>query len=135
MPKFALMQKDLNSLENIKLLVDSFYSKIQVDELLGPIFNGVIQDNWPAHLNKMYGFWQTVLLNERAYSGSPFPPHAKLPVEKKHFEHWLELFRATIDEHFSGEKADEAKWRAEKMAEMFNYKIEYYRNNSAKPVT
>lgn len=129
------MQKDLDSLENIKLLVDSFYGKIQVDELLGPIFNGVIQDNWPAHLDKMYGFWQTVLLNERAYSGSPFPPHAKLPVEKKHFEHWLHLFRTTIDENFTGEKAEEAKWRAEKMAEMFNYKIEYLKSNSTKSIS
>ena len=128
------MQKDLDSLENIKHLVDSFYEKIRTDELLGPIFNGVIKDQWPVHLEKMYGFWQTVLLNERAYSGSPFPPHAKLPVEKKHFDHWLSLFKATIAENFSGEKADEAIWRAEKMAEMFHYKIEYYKNNSARPI-
>jgi hemoglobin len=128
------MQKDLDSLENIKQLVDSFYNKIQKDELLGPIFNGIIKDNWPTHLEKMYGFWQTILLNERAYSGSPFPPHAKLPISKDHFDHWLKLFSTTIDENFIGEKADEAKWRAEKMAEMFNYKIEYYKNNSARPI-
>ncbi len=129
------MQKDLNSLENIKLMVDSFYGKIQKDNLLGPIFNGIIKDEWPKHLEKMYGFWQTVLLNKRAYSGSPFPPHAKLPVEKQHFDTWLKLFRETIDENFKGEKADEAKWRAEKMAEMFHYKIEYYKNNSARPIS
>lgn len=129
------MQKDLNSLENIKLMVNSFYGKIQTDELLGPIFNGVIKDEWPKHLEKMYGFWQTVLLNERAYSGSPFPPHAKLAIEKQHFEKWLKLFRETIDENFTGEKANEAKWRAEKMAEMFHYKIEYYKNNSARPMS
>lgn len=128
------MEKDLDSFENIKELVDIFYGKIQEDTLLGNIFNGIIKDNWPAHLQKMYGFWQTILLDVRKYSGSPFNPHANLPVEKEHFDRWLMLFNSTIDENFKGEKADEAKWRAQKMAEMFHFKIEYYKNNTAKPI-
>ncbi len=116
---------DITSLDDIKLFVDAFYTQVQQDQLIGPIFNSVIQDRWPVHLEKMYGFWQTVLLNERAYSGSPFPPHAKLPIEKQHFDRWLELFNSTIDINFKGDKADEAKWRAAKMAEMFRYKIDY----------
>ena len=116
---------DITSLDDIKLFVDAFYTQVQQDQLIGPIFNSVVQDRWPVHLEKMYGFWQTVLLNERAYSGSPFPPHAKLPIEKQHFDRWLELFNSTIDINFKGDKADEAKWRAAKMAEMFRYKIDY----------
>jgi len=116
---------DITSLDDIKLFVDAFYTQVQQDQLIGPIFNSVIQDRWPVHLEKMYGFWQTVLLNERAYSGSPFPPHAKLPIEKQHFDRWLKLFNSTIDINFKGDKADEAKWRAAKMAEMFRYKIDY----------
>ncbi|MEO9258547.1 MAG: group III truncated hemoglobin, partial [Crocinitomicaceae bacterium] len=90
------------------------------------------QDNWPRHLEKMYTFWQTVLLKEHTYFGSPFVPHAKLPVEQEHFTHWIDLFYKTIDEQFVGEKANEAKWRAEKMAEMFLSKIQYYRQNPDK---
>jgi hemoglobin len=116
---------DITSLDDIKLFVDAFYTQVQQDQLIGPIFNSVIQDRWPMHLEKMYGFWQTVLLNERAYSGSPFPPHVKLPLEKQHFDRWLKLFNSTIDINFKGDKADEAKWRAAKMAEMFRYKIDY----------
>ena len=70
----------------------------------------------------MYRFWETVLLNNHTYHGSPFAPHAKLPISAEHFERWLELFLETIDANFTGEKAKEAKWRAEKMAEMFQYK-------------
>lgn len=121
--------KEIVSIDEIKILVDSFYDKIKIDPLLGGIFNGVIGDRWPVHLEKMYRFWQTILLEEHTYFGSPFPPHAKLPVEQKHFDRWLELFRETIDEHFTGEKADEAKMRADKMALMFISKIEYFRNN------
>jgi len=123
---------DILALEDIKLLVDSFYDKVRKDKLLSPIFNSVIQDNWPRHLEKMYTFWQTVLLKEHTYFGSPFLPHAKLPVEQEHFTKWMELFYKTIDEQFTGEKANEAKWRAEKMAEMFLSKIQYYRQNPDK---
>ena len=123
---------DILALEDIKLLVDSFYDKVRKDKLLSPIFNSVIQDNWPRHLEKMYTFWQTVLLKEHTYFGSPFLPHAKLPVEQEHFTKWMELFYKTIDEQFTGEKANEAKWRAEKMAEMFLSKIQYYRQTPDK---
>jgi hemoglobin len=125
---------DITTLEDIKLLVDSFYGKIREDALLAPIFYAVIQDHWPAHLEKMYRFWQTILLEEYTYSGSPFPPHAKLSVNKTHFDQWLHLWSVTIDENFSGTLATEAKWRAEKMATMFLSKIEYYKNNNSIPL-
>ncbi|MGN6508584.1 MAG: group III truncated hemoglobin [Chitinophaga sp.] len=127
-------KKDITTMEDIRLLVDSFYGKVRVDQLIGGIFNGVIKDRWPEHLEKMYRFWQTVLLGEHTYYGSPFPPHARLPVSQQHFDAWLKLWHATIDEHFSGIKAEEAKWRGDKMAVMFLSKIEYYRDNSATPL-
>lgn len=123
------MTKNIEKIDDIKLLVDSFYDKVRENELLGPIFNNVIQDRWPEHLKKMYTFWETVLLENHTYFGSPFPPHAKLPVDKAHFDEWMRLFTQTVDEYFEGEIADEAKWRAGKMAEMFLYKIQYYQSN------
>ena len=121
------MQQDILTIADIKLLVDGFYDKVKVDELIGPIFNERIKDRWPEHLEKMYRFWQTVLLGDHTYYGSPFPPHAQLPVSHEHFVKWMELFTATADDLFAGEKAAEAKWRAAKMAEMFEIKIEHYR--------
>lgn len=122
--------REIQNIEDIKLMVDSFYAKVRQDELIGPIFDEKIQNRWPEHLEKMYTFWETVLLRKHTYFGSPFPPHAKLPVDKEHFERWLELFMKNLDEHFTGEKAEEAYWRAEKMANMFNYKINYIRENN-----
>ena len=124
--------KEIISLDDIKKLVDTFYEKVRKDELIGPIFNERIKDRWPHHLEKMYTFWQTVLLGEHTYFGSPFPPHASLPVSHQHFEKWMELFTKTVDELFVGEKANDAKWRAGKMAEMFESKIKYYKNNPFK---
>lgn len=122
-------RKDISTMEDVKILVDTFYEKVRENELLSPIFSSKIGDRWPAHLEKMYRFWQTVLLEEHTYYGSPFPPHAKLPVQQQHFDAWLELWHSNIDGHFIGEKATEAKWRGDKMAVMFLSKIEYYKDH------
>ncbi|MDI9309644.1 MAG: group III truncated hemoglobin [Limnohabitans sp.] len=125
--------KDIENLDDIKQMVDTFYNKVKVDTLIGPIFNGVIKD-WTPHLNKMYTFWETILLDVHSYSGSPFPPHAKMPLEKIHFDRWMTIFVSTVDSLFIGEKANEAKWRAGKMAELFNYKIGYFKKAGHQPL-
>ena len=58
---------DILHLDDVKNLVDTFYSKVREDALLGPIFDERIQNRWPAHLAKMYTFWQTILLGEHTY--------------------------------------------------------------------
>lgn len=126
--------KEIRELNDVKTFVDTFYSKVREDELLKDIFNNVINDRWPQHLEKMYTFWQTILLNEHTYYGSPFLPHAQLPVDNSHFDRWRMLFFETIDESFVGPTANEAKWRADKMAEMFQTKIEHYRDTPSRPL-
>lgn len=127
-------KRDIEGIGDIKLLVNAFYDKIRNDNFLASIFNERIQDRWPQHLEKMYTFWQTVLLGEHTYFGSPFPPHAKLQVDHAHFTQWLALFAQTLDEMFYGEKAKEALWRANKMAELFEIKIKHYQNQNIKPL-
>ncbi|WP_113663788.1 group III truncated hemoglobin [Pedobacter nanyangensis] len=129
-----MASEDISNLQDIQLLVNTFYSRVRENELLGPIFNDILKNRWPEHLEKMYRFWQTILLEVPTYSGSPFPPHAKLPVSQLHFDTWLQLWHGTLDEFFVGEKAEEAKWRGSRMAEMFMFKIDYYRNNNAQPL-
>lgn len=119
---------DILNIDDVKSLVDTFYDKIRKNELLGPIFNERIQDRWPQHLEKMYTFWQTVLLKDHTYFGSPFVPHARLPVDNIHFNVWVGLFNSTVDDLFEGSVAEEAKWRGAKMAEMFESKIKHYKN-------
>lgn len=128
------MNHDILNITDVRKLVDTFYDKVRANELLSPIFEERIQNRWPEHLEKMYRFWQTILLEEHTYNGSPFAPHAQLPVNKEHFNDWLNLFNQTIDELFVGKKADEAKWRAGKMAEMFHFKIQYFKNSSTTPI-
>ncbi len=122
---------DIKTIEDIKLLVDTFYGKVREDALLKDIFDNVIRNKWPEHLEKMYRFWQTILLEEHTYFGSPFPPHVKLPVNKEHFNQWLKLFFETVDENFAGETSAFAKKQGERMAEIFHTKIMYFRDNAS----
>lgn len=125
---------EITDIEDIKLLVNTFYGKVRRDDQLADIFNNAIQNRWPEHLEKMYRFWQTVLLGDHTYYGSPFAPHAKLPIKPEYFDRWLSLFNRTIEEHFEGEKSVEAKWRASQMARMFQMKLDHYHENPNKSV-
>lgn len=126
--------KDISTLDHIKQMVDLFYGRVRKDDLLKDIFNEVIQERWPEHLEKMYRFWQTVLFDERTYYGAPFVPHADLPVHKEHFNRWVSLFHHTVDSLFSGTNADRAKWQGNRMAEMFLLKINFRRDNNTSRV-
>ena len=127
-------KKDITSLADIQLLVDTFYGRVREDALIGPIFNNLLASRWEDHLKKMYSFWQTILLEKHTYFGSPFPPHAAMSLTNLHFDAWLKLWYSTVQEFFEGEKADEAIHRGDKMATMFLSKITYFNNLNTKPL-
>lgn len=112
--------KDISTREDIVLLVDSFYKKVKADELLAPKFQHL---DWPKHLPIMYNFWSSMLLGEQSYQGNPFQKHPPLSINASHFERWLKLFTQTVDENFSGSKADETKSRAQSIAGVWQHKM------------
>ncbi|MDA3614637.1 group III truncated hemoglobin [Polluticaenibacter yanchengensis] len=119
------MKADISTFEDIQVLVNTFYDKVRKDDLIGGIFAGVITD-WEPHLQKMYRFWQSILLGENTYNGRPFPPHAQMRLQQQHFDRWLKLWHETLDDKFSGPVADEAKMRAKNIANIFVSKISYF---------
>lgn len=113
--------KLLENRDDVIHMVNEFYAKVQKDELIGPIFNDQAKVDWSKHLPKMYDFWEDLLFHQDNYSGRPFPPHIPLGLEQRHFERWVHLFLATVEENFYGFKADEVKTRAQKIA--FNFQV------------
>ncbi len=110
---------DIATEDDIRILVDSFYGKVNADDLLSPIFNDVARVDWEKHLPLLYQFWSTLLFRTNTYQGRPWPKHAFLPIKADHFARWVALFKATVDEHFSGPKATEAKNLAASIADTF----------------
>jgi hemoglobin len=123
------MKKDIETLDDVKLMVNTFYDSIQKDNILGPIFEEKVGGKWDEHLAKMYRFWQSILLGENTYNGAPFPPHARLPIDESHFILWVKIFTTTVDDLFTGDVANEAKRRGTLMAALFNSKIEFFKSH------
>jgi hemoglobin len=97
---------------------------VNADDLLSPIFNDVAGVNWEEHLPLLYKFWSTMLFRTNTYQGRPWPKHAVLPVNPEHFARWVALFEATINEHFAGPKATEAKNIAASIADTFQNRFQ-----------
>ena len=123
--------KDIQNKDDIKVLVDAFYTKVNQYDLLSPIFNKIAKVNWDAHLPRMYQFWASLLLDANEYRGQPFDKHAEHSdhIHAIHFDRWILLFNQTIDELFEGEKAKLAKTRAQSIGAIFQYKLDFIRNN------
>lgn len=114
---------DIETEADVRLLVDTFYHKVNADPLLAPVFNEFAQVDWPAHLPKMYDFWSGLLLHTTRYQGRPFLKHIPLPINDAHFEQWLALFLRTVEELFEGPIADTAKLRARNIAQVFSARL------------
>ena len=114
---------DIATEADIKTLVDSFYDKVNADPLLGPIFNDVAKVDWDHHLPTMYSFWSTLLFRTMTFKGQPLAKHLPLPVSPEHFQRWLALFKQTLNENFSGPKADEARNFAASIADTFQMRM------------
>ena len=98
-------------------LVRTFYGRVRANARLGPIFAGVIGEDWEPHLEKMTDFWCSVILKDGSYSGRPVPAHLKLKqVREEDFEIWLDTFRQTAGELCEPEIAAVFIERAERIA-------------------
>lgn len=122
--------RDIESRADIELIVNSFYNKVKTDELIGPVFaSRIAEKDWPRHLERMYTFWTTILLNEPGYSGQPFEKHRELPIDQVHFDRWVGLFKEIVEGLFTGPIAREAIYRAELMGNLFMAKLHTIRSS------
>ncbi|MDR0793700.1 MAG: group III truncated hemoglobin [Chitinophagaceae bacterium] len=119
---------DIQNRKDIERLVNTFYNKVRANAVIGYIFDDVVKVNWDKHLPIMYSFWASLLLGEDSYTGNPMTKHILLskttPMTDVEFAEWQRLFHQTVNELFSGEKANEAKLRADNIARLMLYKIQ-----------
>jgi hemoglobin len=113
------MRYDTLSEGTIKALVDCFYQRVRRDRTLGPIFaDAIAADAWPAHLQKMYAFWSSVMLTSGRYKGDPVGTHRKIAgIEAPMFGQWLDLFEAAAADLFVPELASQFASAARRIAE------------------
>jgi len=120
--------RDIEDRADCERLVRAFYGRALVDPLIGWIFVDVAKLDLEAHVPRIASFWETVLLGARTYGGGAFRPHAAIHMRAglraAHFERWLILWHATVDELFAGERAELAKAHADRVARAFHSRIQ-----------
>ena len=88
-------KSDIQNIEDVKDLVDSFYAKVFKDGVIGYIFREHMEIPFKEHLPKMYRFWESLLLDGNEYRGNPMLKHIqldrKVSLDLAHFDQWLLL--------------------------------------------
>jgi hemoglobin len=119
---------DIADRADCERLVREFYARAFADPMIGFLFTDIARLDLEAHVPRIASFWETVLLGVRSYGGGAFRPHAalhaKVPLRAGHFERWLTIWRATVDDLFAGERAELAKAHAERVAHAFLRRLE-----------
>ncbi|CAB4891367.1 MAG: hypothetical protein F2806_01995 [Actinobacteria bacterium] len=114
------MPADITTRDDISDLVVAFYNNAFLDDLLGPVFTDVAKLDLDMHLPIMCDFWETVLFRAGKYQRNALQVHAALhrksALTPEHFGRWLDIWTATVDAMFAGEKADLAKLQATRIA-------------------
>ena len=97
------------------------------------LLRAIAHDAWPAHLEKMYAFWSSVMLTSGRYKGDPVSTHRNVVgVEPPMFGNWLDLFEATAVELFRPEIADQFALKARRIAESLKLAM-FFRPDQAWP--
>jgi hemoglobin len=123
-----LKKKDIESRDDIYLLVKTFYVKLMNDKVMSHFFEEFKDPiHLETHLQTLVDFWSNILFYTGEYRKNAMQPHLdlqpKMPFETIHFTHWLSSFNQSVDELFDGEMAHTAKSRALSIATVMKIKI------------
>jgi hemoglobin len=114
--------QDIENRSDIEKLIRRFYSELLAIPEIKPVFEGL---DFDKHIPHIVHFWSFVLLDEEGYRTNVFEKHLSLPIRPEMFDTWLRIWCVSVDELFSGEKAELAKLRATSLAYTFKTKWEH----------
>ena len=119
--------RDIKTKEDLSFLMDSFYSTMLKDEMIGYIFNDVANLDLKEHLPSLTNFWENMLIKPNGYKKQVMDIHLKLnaleKLQPQHFERWLFLLSETVNANFKGEKAERMLSSAKNIAAMMQFKM------------
>ena len=119
--------QDIQTQEDLYLVVDEFYKKLLADKSIGYIFTDVVKIKLEEHLPILVTFWSQGILGTGGYYKNLTQIH--LDVNEKEylspelFKIWLNHFYNAVDENFNGSKAEQIKTQALSIATVMQIKI------------
>ena len=121
--------KDIETREDILLILEDFYKKLLSDEKISFFFTKTthVDQHLKHHLEVLATFWEQSLFLKGGYSNNMFQihkdVHEKHPFTKEHYTIWLDHFYETIDNYFEGKMAEQMKTNALNMATVMQIKF------------
>lgn len=121
--------KDIETREDILLIMRKFYDKLLADDSINFFFTKVtaVDQHLEAHFEILATFWEQSLFLKGGYFNNMFSIHKevydKQAFTKEHFETWLTHLSSTIDELFAGKYAEQMKTQALSMATIMQIKF------------
>lgn len=120
---------DIQTQDDLYILVDEFYKKLFADKRISYIFTEIvpIHMHLEEHLQILVKFWSQAILGTGGYSNNLTQLHLDVDL-KSHltpelFQIWLHHFYTSVDENFKGEKAEQIKTQALSIATILQIKI------------
>jgi hemoglobin len=125
--------KDIQTQDEIYLVVNEFYKKIFSDHKISYFFTDVVKIKLEEHLPILVTFWSQAILGTGGYTNNLTQIHLDLDkkssLTKELFEIWLHHFEAAIDENFKGLNCDQMKNQAHQLSTIMQIKIAQQREN------
>ena len=120
-------KKDIETREDLLLLVQQFYKKLLADDSINYLFTDIAKIDLDHHLPVLVDFWDSILFQSDTYHKNAMQPHIvlnqKSPVKKEHFETWLRYFTESVDDLFAGSNSFVIKERALSIATVMKIKL------------
>lgn len=121
--------KDIETREDILLVVRKFYELLLTDERISFFFTKItdVDKHLEEHLEILATFWEQSLFLKGGYSNNMFQihknVHEKSPLKKEHYDIWLSHLNTSINENFEGKFAEQMKTNALSMATVMQIKL------------
>ena len=124
-----MTQRDLESRDDIIIVLQAFYHKVLTDPVIGHFFTQVVPLDLKAHLPVITDFWESILFQSKGYRKNVMEVHQHIHhlsvIRREHLDHWVAVFTQTIDQHFVGGTANLMKQRATSVATLMDIKLNH----------
>jgi len=121
------MKKEIQERSDIDFILKTFYLKLFADDRIAYLFIDVAKLDLETHLPHLADFWESVIFDKNDYAKNVMfihmDLHKKSPLTAEHFQLWVNYFKETIDEHYTGELAQKMKDRSSGIAYIMKTKV------------
>ena len=118
---------DIQTPEDLHLLVATFYQKLLSDPSISYIFTDVVKIHLEEHLPILVTFWSQAILGTGGYTKNLTQIHLDINdkeyLSPELFKTWLNHFFNSVDENFQGENSEKIKTQASQIATIMQIKI------------